>query len=546
MKKIKLSMKLIGGFGMVSLITLMVGFLGWNGVSDSAATLKKISTAQGVAKEMLQRQIDHLNWARKVDQFQLNETAAEIAVEKDEHKCGFGKWYYGENRQLAEQEIPEIKPLLAQIEDPHRRLHRSAQELENILKKGPEFRKEALAYYQSETIEILKKIQVIFNEMGPKVNQHITTINQKAEALGSRIKWLALSGMALGTILALAFGLFLSRSITKPIQQVVEGLTKGSDQVASASAQLSTSSQSLAEGTSEQAAALEETSSSMEEMASMTRQNADNANQAKSLMDQTTKVIEEANQAMKELTHSMQAISGSSEETGKIIKTIDEIAFQTNLLALNAAVEAARAGEAGAGFAVVADEVRNLAMRAAEAAKNTSSLIEETVDKIKTGSDIVGKTNQAFEKVSGGSQKIAELVNEIAAATGEQSQGIEQINKAISQMDQVIQRNAANAEESAAASEEMNAQAEQMKEFVGDLAGLIGGKQNGVQGPSPTYSRSPGQTGKVLGNPTKALPHRPLAQVIGKERGRKKLPGKTTEKRPEDLIPFDDGDFKDF
>jgi methyl-accepting chemotaxis protein len=542
MKKFKLSIKLIGGFGVVALITLMVGFLGWNGSSDSAALSQKISTAQGVAKEMLQRQIDHLNWARKVDQFQLNESVTEIAVEKDEHKCGFGKWYYGEGKKSAEQEIPEIKELLSRIEDPHRRLHRSAQELENILKKGPEFRKEALAYYQSETVEILKKIQGLFNEIGPKVNQHITDMNKKAEGQGNRIKMLTLSGMALGTILALTFGLFLSRSITRPIQEVVEGLTKGSDQVASASAQLSRASQSLAEGASEQAAGLEETSSSMEEMASMTNQNTDNVNQANTLMRQTTLVIEEANQAMKELIQSMQAISSSSEETGKIIKTIDEIAFQTNLLALNAAVEAARAGEAGAGFAVVADEVRNLAMRAAEAAKNTSSLIEETVHKIKTGSDIVGKTNQAFEKVSGGSKKVAELVNEIAAATSEQSQGIDQINKAISQMDQVVQRNSANAEQSAAASQELNAQAEQMKEFVGDLAGLIGGHQNGAQGPSPTPSRSLGQTGKALGY----QPQRFLAQGSGKDSGRRKLPGKTTEKKPEDLIPFEDGDFKDF
>jgi methyl-accepting chemotaxis protein len=290
-----------------------------------------------------------------------------------------------------------------------------------------------------------------------------------------------------GAALLIGFGslglsYWMARSISRPIKSIAEGLNDGAQQVASASAQISSSSQSLAEGASEQAAGLEETSSSMEEMASLTRQNAENAGQANALMGDTYKVVEEANQAMKELTESMRDISSASEETGKIIKTIDEIAFQTNLLALNAAVEAARAGEAGAGFAVVADEVRNLAMRAAEAAKNTASLIEGTVKKIKNGSDIVDKTNQAFQKVAGGSRKVAELVGEIAAASNEQAQGIDQINKAVGAMDRVIQQNAANAEESASASEEMNAQAEQMKDFVGRLLNVIIGnrQRNGI------------------------------------------------------------------
>ena len=177
--------------------------------------------------------------------------------------------------------------------------------------------------------------------------------------------------------LGLAF--LMTRSITRPINRVTEGLSEGADQVAAASSEVASASQSLAEGNSNQASSLEETSSSLEEMSSMTKQTADNASQAKSMMMVTKKIVAKVNEHMEEMAKAIRDITKSSEETGKIIKTIDEIVLQTNLLALNAAVEAARAGEAGAGFAVVANEVRNLAMRAAEAAKNTSSLIENTI-----------------------------------------------------------------------------------------------------------------------------------------------------------------------
>ncbi|MHC1744211.1 MAG: methyl-accepting chemotaxis protein [Syntrophobacteraceae bacterium] len=288
-----------------------------------------------------------------------------------------------------------------------------------------------------------------------------------------------LVGLGLSVLLGAAIAFLITRSITRPISRVITGLAEGADQVAAASTQVSSASQSLAEGASQQAAAIEETSSSLEQLSSMTKQNAHNAQQANSLMDEAKRIIYAANESMGRLTEAMAEIAKASEDTSRIIRTIDEIAFQTNLLALNAAVEAARAGEAGAGFAVVADEVRNLALRAADAAKNTTDLIEGTVKKVKDGSELMITTNQAFQQVAGSAGKVAELVGEITAASDEQAQGIEQINRAVNEMDKVTQQNAANAEESAAASEEMNAQAAGMKDMVEELVVMVdGGKQD--------------------------------------------------------------------
>jgi methyl-accepting chemotaxis protein len=277
-------------------------------------------------------------------------------------------------------------------------------------------------------------------------------------------------------LVAAFLSLLISRSLTGSICKVTDGLATGIDQVASAAGRILSSSRQWAEGASEQAASLEEASSSLEEIASMTRQNADNASQANQLIKGATEVVERADASMTLLTVSMREISGASEETQKIIKTIDEIAFQTNLLALNAAVEAARAGEAGAGFAVVADEVRNLAMRAAEAARNTAALIEGTVKKVKEGSDLVAKTNQEFKAVADIVNTSEGLIGEIAAASLEQAGGIGQVSQAIAGLDKVTQQNASDSEESASLATVMHSQAEQMRGFI---AGLTGGKGNG-------------------------------------------------------------------
>lgn len=265
-----------------------------------------------------------------------------------------------------------------------------------------------------------------------------------------------------------------SRSLSNPIIKVVKGLSKVAEYVNIKSAQTASASQSLSERTSEQAAASQEIFSSIEMMLFMTKQNADNAFQANKLMTESKLLVENAKRTMYDLTDLIKEINESGEETFKIIKTIDEIAFQTNLLALNAAVESARAGEAGSGFAVVADEVRNLAVRAADAAKNTSSLIENTVKQITDVSESMLKTNVQFSEISDISLKIGDLVGTITTTSEQQVQGIEQATQGIMEMDKATQCNASYSEESASESEELNAQAMQMKTFVSELIVLIG------------------------------------------------------------------------
>jgi methyl-accepting chemotaxis protein len=375
----------------------------------------------------------------------------------------------------------------------------------------------------------------------------------------TRMTLLAVSAIAI--LAGLGLGLALATSIGKALTRVIDALSAGSEQISSASAQVSQSSNKLAEGASTQASSLEETSASLEELTSMTKQNSDNAREANAMAGAASSEAEGSREAMERMGSAIGRIKASADQTAKIIKTIDEIAFQTNLLALNAAVEAARAGDAGKGFAVVAEEVRNLAQRSAEAAKNTASLIEESQKNADQGVSVSKEVGDFLSRIVGKVQKLAQLIGEVSAASQEQTKGISQITTAVNEMDKVTQSTAASAEESASASEELFAQAKDLGDMVIVLMGVVKGAGAAASEPM-VAADAPARSQGAPKHAASAPKHRPSALSAriakpgpaGKRSAGDWTPQPTAKAAPsrpsgfsaESVLPLSDEDMKDF
>ena len=294
------------------------------------------------------------------------------------------------------------------------------------------------------------------------------------------------------------------RNLTAVLRKNITELSESAQQIVAAASQVASSSQSLARDSSSQAASIEETSASSNEINAMARQNADSSVQAAEIVTISEQKFQDTNGQLDAMVKSMEDIHESSGKISKIIKVIDEIAFQTNILALNAAVEAARAGEAGMGFAVVADEVRSLAQRSAQAAKDTATLIEDSISRSNEGKSKVDQVAVAIREVTAESAQIKVLVSEVSGGSREQTTGIEQIGKALTQMERVTQSIAASSQETAAAAEELNAQAESLHFMVATLGAVIGGAE--VGGTRPGGSGSHALSGARAAAPAKPVP----------------------------------------
>lgn len=537
-KNLTVGKKLMFAFSLMILIAIITGAIGYR----SSA---RINTYVGDIFDVMMPGIDYLIEADRDLQQLLVAERSMVNAEKGTELFEELLAEYEENKGQSDTRFKKYKALhstseetaiISKYEAAREKWEiTSAKVLEGLASESESVHQEAMSLSFGEA-------KSDFENMRDYIDQ-LTEINLALaeEAHKSADKTYKASRNSIFIIAAIGIcaGIFLmwwlSAGITKPLRKVIASITEGSVQVSSASSQVSETSQNLAEGASEMAASIEETSSSLEEISSMIRQSAGNSKEADNLMAEARRIVSNANEFMDQLGRSMTEISSASEQTSKIVKTIDEIAFQTNLLALNAAVEAARAGEAGAGFAVVADEVRNLAMRAAEAAKNTSELIDATVQKVHSGTELSEATSNEFNRVNESASKVAQLVGEIAAATDEQANGIGQISTAVDEMNQVTQKNAAGAEESASASQQMNAQADAMRTLVTDLVGMVGAH-------GETYGTKVPKKMELHG---KTFPKRPGSGSAPKLTASKERPA-DREVRPEQLIPMDENDFSDF
>ncbi|HNO77868.1 MAG TPA: methyl-accepting chemotaxis protein [Phycisphaerae bacterium] len=371
----------------------------------------------------------------------------------------------------------------------------------DALNRG-EFRSEEFKRIRKDgtPIWIQASYNPIFNAEGTpvKVVKYATDITMQVVARGEIAKLIEKASN--GDLTARADASKLDgefRESVESINKLVSNVCDTMRQVASAveqiddgASQVTGSSQQLSEGASEQAASLEETSSSLEEMAAMTRTNASNAAQVNELSSSARTAANEGDQTMGQLNQAMADINASSEKISKIIKVIEEIAFQTNLLALNAAVEAARAGEHGKGFAVVADEVRNLAQRAAQAAGETTGLIDESVKKAQEGTTVATSVGKALTSIVEQINKVSDLVDGISKASDEQAQGVDQVNTAVTQMNTVTQQNAAGSEELAAAAEQMSSQVACLRDMISQYK-LVEGGSNSGHGQAMNATRQP-------------------------------------------------------
>jgi methyl-accepting chemotaxis protein len=473
--KATIGVKLVVSFGAMLALVLILGVTSLKINLDLGAELDS-AVRVTARKQMLAGQI--LATTAEMTALERGVASSEMLQQKDKSKAFLKQ--YGDAEKRTVQELAdftampsseETRTQLAALDAEQNALKKTQESFVTMLQKQQMDR--ALKAFDDVLLPKLAKMSELARGLVDQQAVQLTVISKNAEAKegGSRLMTMGL----LALCVAVGIGLvFVARSITARLRDLTRQLAGCARGVSDASGQISSASQALADGASRQAGSLEETSASSQELSSMTQSNANNSQQATRLMAKTDTQVTEANRQLGEMVSSMQNIGAASEKIAKIIKIIDEIAFQTNILALNAAVEAARAGEAGMGFAVVADEVRNLAGRCAQAAKDTSNLIAESIEKTREGKTKLDHMAQAIRGITESTIEVKRLVDEVSISSGEQARGIEHIAGSLSQIEGITQQAAASAQQSAMASSSMSAQSEAMDQVTQQLVAMVG------------------------------------------------------------------------
>ncbi len=513
-------------FTLVSLVVcaglVVLGSLGWISVSH----LSGLAQQQQAEGRLLVRSVDLARSGQVSFKKQVQEWKDTLLRGNDPESYAKYRKAFDDEEKVTQDNLHALSGVMQQLGLQTEKVDGALQEHEAL---GGKYRAALKAFdgANSESGKLVdKSVKGIDRAATNAIDVIVSDIQASAEAR-SQENAAAISGLVRRTrneivvvgvgaaVVTLAALIAFMRSMPKPFRSIAAELRAAADSVSAAANQVSEASQSLAEGASEQAASLEETSASLEEMSSMAQRNAEASGQVNSLMTQEAAAnLAQINDRMASMEKTVTEASQASQETAKIVKTIDEIAFQTNILALNAAVEAARAGEAGMGFAVVADEVRNLAQRSAHAAKETQQLIERSSGKTSDTLRLYAEVSKLITQNSEIVGKVTKLAAEVATASNEQSQGVGQVNTAVSQMDKITQSNASGAEETAAAAEELNAQAHSLRASVAQLQALVGGSTGAPAGEARTAARAQAPESAPIQKAPRGMS--PIKPVIGR------------------------------
>lgn len=426
------------------------------GVFLASVSIFCIRELNGIV-ETAERMIVGHRMAAAIAQTEANHVKLLVKSSPQTDNAASEQWLGNKEREETERVFPALSPFLKEVEKAHLTFHKDIHEGNSEASMNPE-----------KFIALTGRLREMISKGASSGGNLRETLHQ------TKYNVIVMAGLA--AVISLLFSFLVARGISSLLRVISNQMDEAASHIDASSYEVLGASRLLGEGVSEQASALGQTTSSVKEMASMIRRNAENAVRTDRLINDVAGIVDKTGYSVKRLIVSMDEISTASEETQKIIKDIDEIAFQTNILALNAAVEAARAGEAGLGFAVVSNEVRNLALRAAEAAKRTSSLIENTASRVESGSKLVKETSEAFSLIAETTESVRELMGQIKAASEEQTVEVEQIKNAVIDMERVTHENAHNAEKSASVSKELSKEGESLRGIIGEMIALVAGK----------------------------------------------------------------------